>query len=234
MKYRYTFDDVQAAAQHNWQHILGSIGIAPASLKNQHQPCPLCGGKDRFRFDNKGGNGTYFCNQCGAGNGFTFVQKHLNLNKFGNAVAVVAQILGMGETGNATPHITPPKRETPPPTPPKDELAKLLNVWNAATPHYWHTSRTLPCGAWHWRNPKQREFALPQPFSLLAQRQMFGRIHSLAWLNARHARRNKAIPNCGTQGKPYAWQAYPATQAKAIRHTTQSTTLPQQPNLATI
>lgn len=134
MQYRYSFQDIQAAAQHNWQHILARVGVPVGSLKNKHQPCPMCGGKDRFRFDDKGGNGTYFCNQCGAGNGFTFIQKYLNLGDFGNAVALVAQILGMGETSSTTTPIAPPKREPQPQTLPKDELAKLLNVWQAATP----------------------------------------------------------------------------------------------------
>ena len=29
----------------------------------------MCGGKDRFRFDNKDGRGTYYCAKCGAGDG---------------------------------------------------------------------------------------------------------------------------------------------------------------------
>lgn len=33
-------------------------------LVNKHGPCPLCGGKDRFRFDDEG-PGKSFCSQCG-------------------------------------------------------------------------------------------------------------------------------------------------------------------------
>src|SRR3546814_10021554 len=36
-------------------------------------PCPTCGGKDRFRFDNKDGRGTYYCNKCGPGDGVQLV-----------------------------------------------------------------------------------------------------------------------------------------------------------------
>jgi putative DNA primase/helicase len=32
-------------------------------------PCPLCGGKTRFRWDNKDGTGSYYCNKCGPGYG---------------------------------------------------------------------------------------------------------------------------------------------------------------------
>ncbi|EGL2228896.1 DNA primase, partial [Salmonella enterica subsp. enterica serovar Senftenberg] len=34
-----------------------------------------CGGSDRFRFDDKEGRGTWFCNQCGAGDGLKLVEK---------------------------------------------------------------------------------------------------------------------------------------------------------------
>ncbi|MDI5829610.1 hypothetical protein MJN51_36035, partial [Salmonella enterica subsp. enterica serovar Kentucky] len=34
----------------------------------RHAPCPACGGKDRFRFDDNG-RGSFICNQCGAGDG---------------------------------------------------------------------------------------------------------------------------------------------------------------------
>ena len=35
----------------------------------------MCGGKDRARFDDREGEGTYICGQCGAGDGFRLLQK---------------------------------------------------------------------------------------------------------------------------------------------------------------
>jgi len=32
-------------------------------------------GKDRYRFDNRDGEGTYICGQCGAGNGIILLRK---------------------------------------------------------------------------------------------------------------------------------------------------------------
>lgn len=58
---------VQACGQ--WPYILEASGINLSYLKNKHGPCPICGGVDRFRFDNKGDRGTFICNQCGAGDG---------------------------------------------------------------------------------------------------------------------------------------------------------------------
>jgi putative DNA primase/helicase len=62
-------------ARGRWKEILPQFGIAPQFLQNRHGPCPLCGGKDRFRFDDKDGSGSYYCNQCGAGVGIIMVRK---------------------------------------------------------------------------------------------------------------------------------------------------------------
>ena len=62
------------AARGKWKGILATLGVNPSHLSGKHGPCPMCGGKDRFRFDNKGGDGTYFCSGCGAGNGFDLLR----------------------------------------------------------------------------------------------------------------------------------------------------------------
>lgn len=58
------------AAAGKWPEILKAFGLPEACLKNAHGPCPICKGKDRFRFDNKEGTGSYFCSHCGSGYGF--------------------------------------------------------------------------------------------------------------------------------------------------------------------
>jgi putative DNA primase/helicase len=35
----------------------------------------VCGGKDRFRFDDRDGTGSYYCNQCGPGPGIMLIRK---------------------------------------------------------------------------------------------------------------------------------------------------------------
>jgi putative DNA primase/helicase len=57
-----------------WIDVLSSLGVDHRYLINRHGKCPFCGGKDRYRFDNKDGNGTFFCNHCGAGDGFKFLK----------------------------------------------------------------------------------------------------------------------------------------------------------------
>jgi putative DNA primase/helicase len=62
-------------ARGRWAEILPKFGIEAEFLKNRHGPCPLCGGKDRFRFDDRDGSGSYFCNQCGPGPGIMLIRK---------------------------------------------------------------------------------------------------------------------------------------------------------------
>lgn len=65
-------ETVRQACGH-WPNILPALGVKV--MKNRHQACPVCGGSDRFRFDDKEGRGTWFCNQCGAGDGLKLVEK---------------------------------------------------------------------------------------------------------------------------------------------------------------
>ncbi|HIB0897844.1 TPA: primase-helicase zinc-binding domain-containing protein [Escherichia coli] len=65
-------ETVKQACGH-WPRILTALGVKV--IKNRHQSCPVCGGSDRFRFDDKEGRGTWFCNQCGAGDGLKLVEK---------------------------------------------------------------------------------------------------------------------------------------------------------------
>lgn len=81
------------AARGKWKGILATLGVSADHLTGKHGPCPMCGGKDRFRFDNKGGDGTYFCSQCGAGNGFDLLRGVHNWD-FAKAAGEVDRIVG--------------------------------------------------------------------------------------------------------------------------------------------
>jgi putative DNA primase/helicase len=59
-----------------WHGVLTELGVPVECLQNRHGPCPICKeGTDRFRFDDKDGNGTYFCSHCGAGDGFRLLKE---------------------------------------------------------------------------------------------------------------------------------------------------------------
>ncbi|MBG2984151.1 DUF927 domain-containing protein [Proteus mirabilis] len=65
--------DIVKASQGRWLYILANLGITVPD-NHKHGACPKCGGKDRFRFDDKNGKGTWFCNQCGHGDGLDLVK----------------------------------------------------------------------------------------------------------------------------------------------------------------
>ena len=124
-------NDLREQARHHWQGILGNLGIS-GSLKNKHQPCPCCGGKDRFRFDDKDGYGTFICNQCGAGDGFRLVMNLLQCD-FKHAASIVESYLGNGWV-NAHPIATTPAKTQEQPEKQQDKQAKLLSIFEQAKP----------------------------------------------------------------------------------------------------
>lgn len=89
-----SFERIQDRARGRWRGILGALGVQSSCLNGKHGPCPFCGeGKDRFRFDDKGGNGTWICTHCQAGNGVDFVMRFLKV-EFADARLAIEQHIG--------------------------------------------------------------------------------------------------------------------------------------------
>lgn len=86
-----------------WREVLLACGVGEQFLRNKHGPCPACGGRDRFRFDNKG-RGSFICGQCGAGDGFKLVMRVQQVG-FSEARKRVMAAAGMAE-GEAREHIS--------------------------------------------------------------------------------------------------------------------------------
>lgn len=79
-----------------WRGLLPRFGVHRDFLDQgpkKHGPCPVCGGKDRFRFDDEGGRGTFFCNQCGAGDGFELLKRFKGWS-FKEAAEEIDKIVG--------------------------------------------------------------------------------------------------------------------------------------------
>ena len=74
-----------------WPQILPALGVGRGFLQNKHGPCPLCGGKDRYRFDDKNGRGTFYC-RCGPGDGFDLLMR-LNGWTFPETASRVEELL---------------------------------------------------------------------------------------------------------------------------------------------
>ena len=88
-----------------WESILTSLGVSSEFLAKKHGPCPMCGGKDRYRFDNREGRGTWFCSHCGSGDGFKLL---LSLNgwTFPQAAREVERVLGISREDAPKPEFT--------------------------------------------------------------------------------------------------------------------------------
>lgn len=98
----HDINDVNEAARGQWPYILSVLGGVDANfLRNKHGPCPLCGGRDRYRFDDKDGSGSYLCSQCGAGYGFHLFERFTGMG-FKDAVNAIGNFL----------HLTPGFRPT--------------------------------------------------------------------------------------------------------------------------
>ncbi len=86
---------MQAAelARNRWPELLVRFGIDQKLLTGKHSPCPACGGRDRFRFDDKDGRGAFHCSKCGAGDGFALLKLALGWG-FKQAADEIERIAG--------------------------------------------------------------------------------------------------------------------------------------------
>lgn len=99
-KPKFQIDDVKAKAVGLWETtIFPSFGIDVFLKKNK--PCPACGGRDRFRYDDKFGNGDYNCRGCNGGDGFSLVEKCTGYS-FPKVIEEIAAIVGLDATSNIT------------------------------------------------------------------------------------------------------------------------------------
>lgn len=131
----FDLSDLKAAAQGRWPAIHAALGI-PAHLLNtrKHQPCPHCGGKDRYRYTDYQDGGGYICNQCtpDGGSGFDLLMLVFGWT-FAEAARQVAALLGMADRPSESrpaPRIAPaaePKAE-------RDKLPELAALFDAAAP----------------------------------------------------------------------------------------------------
>jgi putative DNA primase/helicase len=84
--------NIKDKAVGRWRAILPALGVPAQHLTGKHGPCPCCGGKDRFRWTDRGGNGSYFCNSCGPGDGIDLVMK-INKVNFAEARKLIETVL---------------------------------------------------------------------------------------------------------------------------------------------
>lgn len=123
-------------AQNRWREILPALGVDARLLTNRGTACPVCGGKDRFRFDDKDGKGTWFCNQShrsettnssgSAGNGFALIMDMKRCD-FPEAARLVETVIGTDSAPLAPQPAAAEKGAA-------EEHAEVVALWRGAKP----------------------------------------------------------------------------------------------------
>jgi len=96
-------------ARGKWRGILMELGVPSAALTGKHGSCPLCGGTDRFRWDNKEGSGSYICSGCGAGDGMKLAMEYTG-REFRDVAAQIDRLVGNIKPEAIQPQMSDAKR----------------------------------------------------------------------------------------------------------------------------
>lgn len=161
----FDLSDLKAAAQGRWPAIHAALGI-PQELLNtrKHQPCPNCGGRNRYRYTNHQESGGYICNQCGSGSGFDLIMLVFGYS-FTESVNQVSALLGMARPSENRPAHRP-RRRTESRT---GQTARTGRPVRRRRPLGRQPRRPVPQRARPFRRPfhAMRRFALPSRPALL-------------------------------------------------------------------
>lgn len=97
-----TFDQVREASNGRWKDLIfPAFGINVPNHKTKHGPCPICGGTKPFRCDDKQGKGTWICNHCDAGDGFSLIEKSRGMD-YSTVLKEVGAVLGLSAESKVT------------------------------------------------------------------------------------------------------------------------------------
>jgi putative DNA primase/helicase len=113
---------VRDIAAGKWRGILVALGFDESMLDGRHRPCPSCGGTDRWRYDDKGGNGSSYCSQCGATDGIGLIMKVKGI-QFKEAAKEIERVVGF-----VKPEALKPAQSD------ADKIAALRRIWKEAAP----------------------------------------------------------------------------------------------------
>lgn len=113
---------IRDVAQHKWRGLLLNFGLTERQLSGKHCPCPICGGSDRFRFDDKDGRGTWICSHCGAGDGIKLLMAFKGWD-FRGAAKEIEQVAGVVQEAEIRNGINE-----------AEKLQRLRRVWDESEP----------------------------------------------------------------------------------------------------
>ncbi len=125
-------------ARGRWREILPALGVDAKTLTNKHGPCPICGGKDRFRFDDKNGSGSWICNQGhggehdkAAGSAGSGVSLLMDLKGCGfpEAAKLIESVIGRDSQPRPTANENVDNEQAA-----RDRYEQMLGYWRAGQP----------------------------------------------------------------------------------------------------
>ena len=116
--------EAKRRAHGTWPRILERLGVDRKVLAKRNQPCPKCGGRDRFQFTDKFGDGNYICRGCGPGDGFELLEMCLGW-KFIDALHALESLVGCPRER---------KKDAPKVAAPASMRQLAERIWAAAQP----------------------------------------------------------------------------------------------------
>jgi len=116
-------EDIMKVANGKWPSILVSLGFTELAVSGKHGPCPICEGKDRFRFMKLDGPGRWICNQCGSNDAMNLVMEVNNMS-FHEAAKMIRPMVGQAD------YCAAPK--VPDQADIKRRTSALMDTWRAA------------------------------------------------------------------------------------------------------
>jgi len=143
--------DVDVVKNHlngSWNSIITPYLPPSSRLDARHGPCPLCGGKDRFRFDDKDGSGSWICNQCGSGDGIE-LYKRLTKTTFPEAIKRLANLSNLPKD---------PARKEMQPAP--EEIKPTVPAPEPGPTDLHHKALGAPVATWRYTTAKGELIAI--------------------------------------------------------------------------
>lgn len=119
--------DIMKLANGKWPSILTSMGMADTVVSGKHGPCPMCGGKDRFRMISNEGPARWICNQCGSGDGMDLLMAFKGYN-FKEAANDIRPIVGGCSYADVPKALDKQER--------RKRLKNNVDMWKAAVPDH--------------------------------------------------------------------------------------------------
>jgi putative DNA primase/helicase len=116
-----------------WVALLQKYGVPASSLTGKGAPCPICGGNDRFTYDNKRGRGDWVCRKCNngdrkAGDGYELICKTTGMAFWELMLELDGGIPAAGRTDAVTRPAPAPGRKADPAWAQK----RLDSMWESA------------------------------------------------------------------------------------------------------